>query len=267
MYSLRHTYFTGGYILLDPAIAEMLLSKHDQFFSKFDPMTFDQKQIASLFGTPAKAEKVKSTGIIPVKGVIGRDLMPIERMMGGVDLEDVKRDLRNFEQDPGIKKIIFNIDSPGGTASGVPEMASLIRNSTKHTETFTENRASSAGYWLGSQGKRFLATSSASVGNVGVFKVVANTVDLYSKMGVKMELFRSGKYKAIGLPGTAIDEAGKELLQSEVESIHQEFKDAIKSVRTLVPDWAMEGQSFSAKKASEIGMITGLVSGIDELIV
>lgn len=257
---------SGQPLLIDVSHAQSVIEHQGKLMAQISPEKAGVDVLASLLGSPAKPEKIGKVGVIPIKGAIGQNLMPIEKMFGMVDVNDVKRQIFAFEQDPQVKHILFDIDSPGGTVTGVPELAQQIRTASKPTTSFTDSRALSAGFWIGSQATRFIATPSASVGSVGVYRVIHNSKEAHAKQGVEVKVFKSGKHKAIGLPGTALDPESEALIQSEVEDIHADFKADVKSRRSMVPDSAMEGQSFSAKKASQLGMITGISSGIDQVI-
>jgi ClpP class serine protease len=56
----------------------------------------------------------------------------------------------------------------------------------------------------------------------------------YEMDGVKMDVIKSGVYKGAGIPGTSLDEGQRKMLQDEVVDIHNDFKEAVKSVRSFV---------------------------------
>jgi len=207
-----------------------------------------------------------STMTIPISGAIGKDLMPIEKTMGMTDVNDLQGWILQAEADPEVKKVIFDINSPGGTVSGVPETARMIRQMKKETVAFTDSIAASAAYWIGSQASRFLATSSAQVGSIGVYRVHLNTSKMLANAGVSVEILKSGKYKAVAHPGTEIDEDSKALIMESLADVHSDFKADVKSRRSMIQESDMEGQVFSGKKAAQKGFITGLVSSFSEII-
>jgi signal peptide peptidase SppA len=266
MNSLAYAIQSGEPLLINPIEAKVISDRASEVLASIKDNKAGVEMLTALLGNQPKAEKVGKAGVIPIKGAIGSNLMPIEKMLGMVDVNDIRKNIEAFEKDPQITHLVFDINSPGGTVTGVPELASRIRNSTKPTIAFTDSQAASAGFWLGSQSQRFVATGSASVGSVGVYRVVPDASKAFENMGVKMEVFKSGKYKAIGLPGTSIDADGKAMIQASVVEVHDDFKADVRSVRSLVPDSAMEGQSFAAKKAASLGMLTGIVSGMDQIL-
>lgn len=254
-------------LLIQPSQAEAYLNRVSELDVPLNAKMSDMgEMLAAVFGYKATLEKFPPVAIIPVKGVIGKNLSELESLCGSCDINDVEEMLEECERDPSIKTIILDIDSPGGTSVGVPELANRIKNCSKEVISFTENECCSAAYWLGSQASSFYATPSSSVGSIGVYIAFPDYSEAYKMEGVKMDVIKAGAYKGAGIPGTSLDDAQREMLQKEVEEIHADFKGAVKSVRSFVEDSSMEGQTFSGKKGAEAGLVTALINGFDELV-
>lgn len=254
-------------MLIQPAQAEAYLNRvSDMEIPMGAKMSEMGDMLTAIFGAKPTLEKFPPYAIIPVKGVIGKNLSEMESLCGCCDIHDVEEMLEECERDASIKAIILDIDSPGGTSVGVPELANRIKNCSKEVISFTGSECCSAAYWIGSQASSFYATPSSSVGSVGVYIAFPDCSEAYKMEGVKMEVIKSGTYKGAGIPGTSLDENQRKMLQQEVEDIHADFKEAVKSVRSFVEDSSMEGQQFSGKRAAEAGMVTSLINGFDELI-
>jgi len=224
------------------------------------------EMVAAIFGEVQTYEKFPPYAVIPIKGVIGKNLSEMEKMCGCCDIQDVEEMLEDAVNDKSITNIIFHIDSPGGCSVGVPELANRIKNCSKNTIAFTDSEACSAAYWLGSQAKSFYATPSSTVGSVGVYIAYPDMSQAYANEGIKMDVIKAGMFKGAGIPGTSLDERQRAMLQEEVIDIWAQFKTAVKSVREFVEDSSMEGQTFSGTKAAAVGLVTGLINGFDELM-
>jgi signal peptide peptidase SppA len=254
-------------MLIQPAQAEAYLNRVSDMEIPMDAKMSDMgDMLAAIFGAKPTLEKFPPYAIVPVKGVIGKNLSEMESLCGCCDIHDVEEMLEECERDPSIKTIILDIDSPGGTSVGVPELANRIKNCSKEVISFTGSECCSAAYWLGSQASSFYATPSSSVGSIGVYIAFPDCSEAYKMEGVKMDVIKSGAFKGAGIPGTSLDEGQRKMLQQEVDDIHNDFKEAVKSVRSFVEDSSMEGQQFSGKRAAEAGLITSLTNGFDELI-
>jgi signal peptide peptidase SppA len=254
-------------ILIQPAQAAEYLNRVANVEIPLGAKMSDMNGIlAAMFGEPETIQKFPPFAIIPIKGVIGKNLSDFEKMCGACDIENVEEMLEDAERDENIKCIIFDIDSPGGVSVGVPELANRVKNCTKKTISFTSNEACSAAYWIGSQATEFYATGSATVGSIGVYIAYEDLSALYANEGIKIDVLKSGIYKGAGIPGTSLDEGQRNMLLAEVMDIHNDFKAAVKSVREFVDDASMEGQCFSGKRGAEAGLVTGLINGFDELM-
>jgi len=222
--------------------------------------------LESIFGPKASMEKFPPFAVIPLKGVVGKSIPEMETYCGCCDLEEVEEMLEDAERDESVKVIILAIDSPGGVSVGVPEFAARIRNSRKRVIAFTDTEACSAAYWIGSQASEFFATPSSQIGSIGCYITYLNASEAYRKEGYRMEVYKSGDLKGAGIDGTDLTEAQKKMLTDQTIEIHEDFKADVLSVRSFVPESAMQGQCFSGKKAAEVGLVTGLVNGFDELM-
>lgn len=220
--------------------------------------------LSQIFGETPKPYKIGSKGIVPVVGVIGKNLSPLEKMTGAVDLNEVSQNIDAFLADPEVTEIVLHIDSPGGTVTGVEEVARKIANSSKPTVAYTDGMMASAAYWLGSSADRVIASPSADVGSVGVYMAIPDMSGLYSASGVQMLVIKSSAtpLKAAGLEGTSLSQDQIDYFQSQVDEIYSDFVSSIKSKRKFVSEDALKGQSMSGKVASKKGLVTGLADSL-----
>lgn len=258
---------TGRPLMIHPVVAKTHIDRFQALDVTLDTKASDVSEILKMmFGEQPKMEIIGSTAVIPVKGVIGRGLSDIEKMCNSVDVIDISNDIDEAIANPAVTKVLLDFDSPGGSTDGLDELAEKIRTMPKHCESYCDASCLSAAYYLGSQAKRFNITKSAEIGSVGVYMAFPDVSEAYAMDGVKMEVIQSGKYKAIGLEGTKLTDDQRKYLQDDVTDTHETFKSTVKSVRKFVKDEDMEGQSFIGKKAAEKGFVTGIVSGIEDVL-
>jgi signal peptide peptidase SppA len=222
--------------------------------------------LAQLFGVAPKPYVVDGIGIIPVVGVIGKGLSPLEKMMGAVDINDLSDQVDAMAADPAVEKIAFQVSSPGGTVTGVEELANKIRNLGKPTMAYTDSEMASAAYWISSASDKVTASPSSSVGSVGVYMAIPDYSEAAKMAGIKMVVLKSGKFKGAGIEGTSLNEDQIQNLQASVETIHAEFKEAVNMKRKMVKAEAMEGQTFSGKQAAAQGLVTGLADSFNDAL-
>jgi len=246
-------------LLIDPAKAK----DHAVLAEKFG----FTDMLAQLFGVAPKPYVQNGVGVIPVVGVIGGPrLSPLEKMMGAVDVADLGEAIDAFAANPEVEKVAFQISSPGGTVTGVEELANKIRGLGKPTLAYTDSEMASAAYWLGSAADRVVSSPSATVGSIGVYIAIPDYSAAAEMAGIKMVVLKSGKFKGAGIEGTSLNADQIENLQASVDTIHGEFKDAVLMKRKMVKAEAMEGQTFSGKQAAAQGLVTGLADSFSEAL-
>jgi signal peptide peptidase SppA len=177
-------------------------------------------------------------------------------MMGATDSEEVGAAVREAGQRDDIKAVFLNIDSPGGTVAGTPELAAAVASldTQKPVYAFSSGLMASAAYWIASQARAIYATPSAKVGSIGVVQAVIDESAALDKAGIKVEVFSVGKYKAMGAPGTPLTNDQRELINSNLAEIAGEFHAAVLAKGRSIPAEAMEGQTFSGKQAQRYNL-------------
>jgi signal peptide peptidase SppA len=223
--------------------------------------------LAQLFGEVPKAYIAEDgTGVIPIAGVIGKSLSPLEKMTGAVDVSDIAETIDDYSTNPQVTRIAFQVSSPGGTVTGVEELANKVRNIAKPTMSYTDTEMASAAYWVASAADKVVASPSSTVGSVGVYMVVADYSEAAKAEGIKMIVIKAGQHKAIGVPGAEVTDAHQAHLQEGVDEIHADFKAAVLKTRKMVKAEDMEGQVFSGKQAAQRGLVTGLADSFNEAV-
>jgi signal peptide peptidase SppA len=222
--------------------------------------------LAQLFGVAPKPYVVDGIGIVPVVGIISKGASPLEKMMGAVDVNDISEALDAFAANPDVEKVALQISSPGGTVTGVEELANKVRSFGKPTLAYTDSEMASAAYWIGSAADRVVASPSSTVGSIGVYMAIPDYSEAAKMAGIKMVVLKSGKFKGAGIEGTSLNEDQIQNLQASVETIHSEFKEAVNMKRKMVKAEAMEGQTFSGKQAAAQGLVTGLADSFNDAL-
>jgi signal peptide peptidase SppA len=246
-------------LLIDPAKA----NDHRILAEKFG----FTDMLAQLFGEVPKAYIAEDgTGVIPIVGPIGKGLAPIERMTGAVDVNDIAETIDDYATNPQVTRIAFQVSSPGGTVTGVEELANKVRNIAKPTMAYTDSEMASAAYWVASAADKVVASPSSTVGSIGVYMTVADMTEMAKAQGIKMVVIKSGKFKGAGIPGTSLSDEQIANLQDSVDAIHADFKASVLQTRKLVKAEDMEGQVFSGKQAAQRGLVTGLADSFNEAV-
>ena len=174
-------------------------------------------------------------------------------------------------EDPGVSAILLNIDSPGGSVAGVQEIADFIAEAAtkKPMAAFTNGLMASAAYWLGSSTGRVYATETAEVGSIGVIMTLYDQRRALDKAGLGVHVISSGRLKAAGNPNLELTEEQRMYFQQQADGIHAVFRGSVASRMGLDLEQAEawgDGQVFLAGAALEKGLVSQVVSGLDEAV-
>lgn len=210
-------------------------------------------------------EVIDGIAHIPIGGVIGIKLSSFEKGSGAVDVRDIESEIQEAEERKDVRGIVLDMDSPGGMVSGTPELAERIAAVEKPVFAFTDGLMCSAAYWIASSADRIFATPSAEIGSIGVYIPWVDVSGMYEKEGYKVKLFKAGKYKGMGYPGTSLTKDQEKLLQDRVDSIANDFYQQVRTMRGDVEDETMQGQTFSGKDSLKLNLIDEIVRSKDEV--
>jgi len=211
-------------------------------------------------------EVIDGIAHIPIAGPIGKGLGKFEKGAGALDVGDLMDELDDADDDDEVLGILLDIDSPGGMVSGIPEAADRILAIEKPVYAFTAGFMCSAAYWLGCAADAVFATKSADLGSIGVYTPMADYSERWKAAGVKVEVFSSGKYKGMGVPGTSLTKDHREFMQQRVDEIAGMFFDHVQACRPDAQLEDMQGQVFKAENARMRGLIDDLVRSKADVI-
>ena len=210
------------------------------------------------------------TAVVAINGVLGHKLSAAQKAYGGVDVGAVIDAIESAAADDGVERIVLDIDSPGGSVGGIPELAETIedvqRGGQKQIIAYTDSMMASAAYWAAAGANAIYAAPSAEVGSIGVYMPVVDTSQSLKEQGINVELIKAGKYKGAGFPGVAIDEDVRQFLQAEVDETYDEFTSYVQKYRPTLEGDKMQGQTFSGKRAAQIGMTDGVKKNLNSLL-
>ncbi len=200
-------------------------------------------------------------GVIPLRGVIANRMGGMNESSGGMSVERFRALFRQAMSTDSIHSIIVDVDSPGGTVAGVPEMAAemLAARGTKPIIAQVDALCASAGYWLAACCDEIVATPSSLVGSVGIFTVREDVSEALEKAGVKVNVISAGKHKAESMPFFPLSEDARAHIQAQVDEAYDQFVKAVAAGRKVSPadvrNGYGKGRVISAKDALAEGMI------------
>lgn len=243
------SYFVRG-------VREEVWAIYEPFFLSLSPFMFESNE-----KTKAYTVDKNGTATIEIRGTILKNKE--DAFWDETSQEEIRENFDAALADNTVKAIRFLVDSPGGVAQGVKELAEHIQLSRKTKKVYAEvdGMAASAAYWLASATGDVRATSSSSIGSIGVIYRHVDYTELEKLYGIQTTYITAGKYKALGAPKKLSNE-DKEILQEKVDHIYDHFTSAVAKTMKLdienKESWA-DGKIFFGDQAIENGLITKLL--------
>lgn len=139
----------------------------------------DPEALEARLGRPLENTRVVSMrdgiAIIPVTGPIMRYANMFTRISGATSTQELATDLQAALDNPQVKGIILNVDSPGGEANGINELGDMVyaARGKKPIKAYGGGTVASASYWIGSSADELIIDDTALLGSIGVVVEVA----------------------------------------------------------------------------------------------
>jgi signal peptide peptidase SppA len=225
----------------------------------------DDAAIAAALEARATREVPVPTGgtvaLIPLHGVISPRMNLFTETSGGTTAEALTKQTQAAVNDPNVKTIVFDVDSPGGNVAGISELARevLRARAAKPVIAVANHGMSSAAYWAMSGATELVASPSALVGSIGVYGIHDDISAMLAQLGVKREVFSAGKYKAEGVDGGPLSDDAKAHVLGLIEGAYGRFVGDVAKGRGVKPsdvrDGYGQGRSLNAEQALAAGLI------------
>lgn len=211
---------------------------------------------------PAPRQSVPSaqTGIavIPVVGTLVKRAMGIEAASGLMSYDEIDDRLDTALADPQIDGILLDLDSPGGEAGGVFELAERIRaaSAIKPIWAHANDAAYSAAYAIAAACQRLTLSQTGGVGSIGVIALHVDQSVKDAKDGIAYTAVYAGNHKNDFSPHDPLSPQASTVLQTEVDRLYDLFVNQVATMRGLDADAvrATEAAVFHGDQAVAAGL-------------
>ncbi|MDA3792989.1 MAG: signal peptide peptidase SppA [Elusimicrobia bacterium] len=172
--------------------------------------------------------------------------------------------LREFKDKSSIKGVIIRINSPGGTVGAVQEIAEEIKRvkaAGKPVVASVADISASGGYYIASVCDKIIVNPGSIVGSIGVIFTTAELSELFNKVGINMEVIKSGPYKDVGSAHRPLKEEEKKFLQEVVDDTYNQFITEVSEGRGMDIEKVKElakGQIYSGRQAKTLNLVDEL---------
>lgn len=203
--------------------------------------------------------------IIPVTGPLFRYANLFTAISGASSYELIARDFTVALENPQIKGIILDIDSPGGEVNGVSELSNMVyaARGKKPVVAYASGDAASGAYWIASAADEIVVSDTSALGSIGVVGMYRGKS---GKQSEDVEIVSSqSPHKRLD-PQT---DEGRARLQLRIDSMADVFISTIARNRDVAPEIVQThyggGDVMIGARAVEAGL-ADRVGSLEQLI-
>ena len=225
-------------------------------------------EIAPRAGPPARSQSYSGGGylsddgiaVLPVFGTLIRRGSWLDSVSGMTSYASLERSIVEAMSDKRSRGVMLEVDSFGGEAGGVFDLARFIRDASavygKPVWAIANEAAASAGYAIASAAEKIWLPQMGEVGSIGVVCAHVDASKADEKAGVKWTYIYSGKHKVDGNPHEPLPSGVKSAMASDIESIYTLFVDMVAQNRGVSADAirATEAKMYRGVGAVEAGL-------------
>lgn len=170
-------------------------------------------------------------------------------------------------KDIHARALLVRINSPGGTVGATQEIYDAISHFREEAKVpvvaSMGEVAASGGVYVAMAAERVLANAGTITGSIGVIIQSRNLSQLLNKVGVEMEVVKSGQFKDTLTFFRGITAEERNMLQELINDSYEQFVEAVAKGRKLEPEKVRafaDGRVMTGRQALQHGLIDELGS-------
>ena len=136
---------------------------------------------------------------------------------------ELRAQIKMAKDDRSVSAIMFEINSPGGSAVASREIADAILNVDKPTASLIREIGASGAYWIASSTDYIVADELSITGSIGVLASSLNFAGFIEDYNISYQQINGGKHKDIGSPFRDMTDEERKLMQAKIDSMHSVF--------------------------------------------
>jgi signal peptide peptidase SppA len=208
-----------------------------------------------------------NVGVISISGALVNNDSWMNEYRGTTGYPEIRAALIHAATHAEVKSIVLDINSGGGSVSGVSDTAELISSINKKmmpVHAFSDGIIASAAYWLGSSARTLSIGQVTEAGSIGVLTVHKEISKMLKAEGINATVLRAGEFKALGNQYEALSDTAKAEIQGQLDQMYEMFAGHVAEARGVtyqVADQKMgQGRVFIGSKAVDVGLVDRISS-------
>ncbi len=233
---------------------------------KESKLVFDNLEVSQT-GLSEDVTIINNIGILRIEGVITQKANFFTMFFGGATLDTLTEDFKALIENEQIDTIVIDIDSPGGTVSGTQEFANLIFEAREQKKIYaiSSSMMTSAAMWIGAAAEHVLISGgTVTTGSIGVLTTHIDTSLLEATVGITVTEITAGRDKRIASTHAPLTDAGRSVLQGQVNKVMEAFVGDIAKFRGVSEQEARsnmaDGKVFIGDNAVKANLVDDIMT-------
>ncbi len=173
---------------------------------------------------------------------------------------DVLEKIEQAKNNPNIKGVLLDVNSPGGAVAPSIEIAYAIKELKKKKPViaYASGVMASGSYYASIWAQKIIANPGSMVGSIGVIMQSVDASELMAKIGVKTQTVKMGAFKEAGTPTRQWTEKEREELEKITKSTYDMFVTDVANARKLKTEnhkLYADAHIFTSVQAKNAGLI------------
>jgi protease-4 len=224
----------------------------------------------SLFGDPGAPYREQSLSgkgsdkilLISIDGLITEHTKEGLLRTRPSTVQEMASQLKIARKDKNIKAVVLKVDSPGGTTTASDiiyhELVEYKAKTGVKVVAAMMGLAASGGYYVSLPADSIVAHPTTITGSVGVIFLMPRFYGLMEKIGVGVDVSKSGALKDMGSPFRQPTEEERRLTEAMTKAQAERFLELVQKHRKLAPEaqaTVATARVFTAGEAKDLGLV------------
>jgi signal peptide peptidase SppA len=189
---------------------------------------------------PLSSVTVERIAVVSVIGTLVSRSGYLDATSGLLSYGDIGDAIATAMDDPSVRGVILDVDSPGGEVGGLFDLVdriSAVKAATgKPLWAVANECALSAAYAIASAADRLYVTRTGEIGSIGVVAVHIDESGADAKAGLSWSFVFAGDQKVDGNAHEPLSQRARATIQADVDRLYAEFCGLVAANRGLTAE-------------------------------
>lgn len=173
-------------------------------------------------------------------------------------------EISRFARDRTVKAIVVRLESPGGGVAASQEIYDelvRVRTEGKPVVASMGGVAASGAYYVACGADSIVANPGTLTGSIGVIMSFPNTQELLKKVGIEMQVVKTGEFKDVGSMSRPMTPEERQLVGNLIGDVYDQFVTVVAVERNLDIEAVKriaDGRVMTGRQAYELGLVDRL---------